>query len=339
MQPKRKKESWRGRAKAATRKARELAVVGHALASTRHVVGAKIVPWRFSIFSCAFCNEYDKVSKPVPVGEMIRRIDHLAGLGSSIITISGGEPLPHPELDAIIARIRHHGRVAGMITNGYLLMPDRIERLNRAGLDHMQISIDNIEPDDISKKSLKVLDKKLEFLSQYAEFHVNINSVVGGGIRNPQDALVIGRRALQLGFTSTIGIIHDGEGQLKALQDEERRVYYEMAGMAKKNYSRFNKFQEAIANAEPNNWRCRAGSRFLYVCEDGLVHYCSQQRGYPGVPLAQYSKADLEREYLTEKTCAPHCTVSCVHQISYIDHWRSPQTRQTTPTQLINIQT
>jgi MoaA/NifB/PqqE/SkfB family radical SAM enzyme len=339
MQTKRKKDGWKGRAKAATRKVRELAVVGKALASTQHVVMAQIVPMRFCNLSCAYCNEYDKVSKPVPLEEMIRRIDHLAGLGASIITISGGEPLTHPELDGVISRIRHHGRVAGMITNGYLLVPERIERLNRAGLDHMQISIDNVEPDDISKKSLKVLDKKLEFLSQHAEFHVNINSVVGGGIKTPQDALVIGKRALELGFTSTVGIIHDGEGQLKALQDEERRVYYEMAAMEKKNYSRFNKFQEAIANAEPNDWRCRAGSRFLYICEDGLVHYCSQQRGYPGVPLAQYTKADLKREYLTEKTCAPHCTVSCVHQISYIDHWRSPQTRQTTPSQLVNIQT
>jgi MoaA/NifB/PqqE/SkfB family radical SAM enzyme len=339
MQTKRKKDGWKGRAQAATRKVRELAVVGKALASTQHVVMAQIVPMRFCNLSCAYCNEYDKVSKPVPLEEMIRRIDHLAGLGASIITISGGEPLTHPELDGVISRIRHHGRVAGMITNGYLLVPERIERLNRAGLDHMQISIDNVEPDDISKKSLKVLDKKLEFLSQHAEFHVNINSVVGGGIKTPQDALVIGKRALELGFTSTVGIIHDGEGQLKALQDEERRVYYEMAAMEKKNYSRFNKFQEAIANAEPNDWRCRAGSRFLYICEDGLVHYCSQQRGYPGVPLAQYTKADLKREYLTEKTCAPHCTVSCVHQISYIDHWRSPQTRQTTPSQLVNIQT
>src|SRR5258707_4013130 len=145
---------------------------------------------------------------------MVRRIDHLAFLGSSIITISGGEPLTHPELDGIIARIRHHGRIAGMITNGYLLMPDRIDRLNRAGLDHMQISIDNVMPDDVSKKSLKVLDKKLQMLSEHADFHVNINSVVGGGIHNPEDALVIGRRALELGFTSTIGIIHDGDGQL-----------------------------------------------------------------------------------------------------------------------------
>lgn len=335
------RRTWSGQAQAAVRKVRELGIVAHALASTRHVVMAQIVPMRFCNLSCAYCNEYDKVSEPVPLQTMLERIDHLARLGTSIVTLSGGEPLTHPELDPIIARIRRHGRLAGMITNGYLLTSERIERLNSAGLDHMQISIDNVLPDEISKKSLKVLDRKLELLARHARFHVNINSVVGGGIKNPQDALVIGKRARALGFTSTIGIIHDGGGQLKPLKDEERRVYYEMAGMEKKSYSRFNKFQEAIANAQPNQWRCRAGSRYLYVCENGLVHYCSQQRGYPGTPLASYSREDLAREYRTEKSCAPHCTVSCVHQISYIDHWRSPQTRQTDPGEraggLVNI--
>ena len=320
----------RRRAKAATRRVRELALIGHALASTRHAVMAQIVPMRRCNLSCAYCNEYDDVSNPVPLDEMLRRIDHLARLGTSIITISGGEPLLHPELDQIIARIRHHGKMAGMITNGYLLMPDRIQRLNRAGLDHMQISIDNVQPDEISKKSLKVLDKKLQFLAEHADFHVNINSVVGGGIKNPQDALTIGRRAVGLGFTSTIGIIHDGSGQLKPLGDEERKVWTEMRSWKKKNYSRFNQFQEQIANGQPNDWRCRAGSRYLYICENGLVHYCSQQRGYPGIPLADYTKADLRREFLSEKSCAPNCTVSCVHQISHIDYWRAPQ-RPTPP--------
>jgi len=55
------------------------------------------------------------------------------------------------------------------------------------------------------------------------------------------------------------------------------------------------------------------------------VHYCSQQRGYPGVPLATYTRDDLRREYLNEKSCAPHCTVSCVHQVSIFDSWRAPQ--------------
>jgi MoaA/NifB/PqqE/SkfB family radical SAM enzyme len=215
--------------------------------------------------------------------------------------------------------------VAGLITNGYLLVAERIQRLNKAGLEWLQISIDNVTPDDVSKKSLKVLDKKLELLAEHADFHVNINSVVGGGVKNPQDALTIGGRAMDLGFSSTIGIIHDGSGQLQPLNDEERAVYHEMKSMEKRSFTRINAFQDNIALGRPNQWRCRAGARYLYICEDGLVHYCSQQRGYPGVPLATYTVADIRREYVTEKGCAPHCTVSCVHQVSIFDSWRAPQ--------------
>ncbi|PSH05017.1 MAG: radical SAM protein [Acidobacteria bacterium] len=302
---------------------------------------AHIIPMRRCNLACAYCNEFDDSSKPVPLETMFQRLDQLARLGTSIVTISGGEPILHPELDDIIRRIRKHGMIAGMITNGYLLTAERIQRLNDAGLDHMQISIDNVTPDDVSKKSLKVLDSKLQLLSQYADFHVNINSVVGGGVRTPHDALVVGRRARQLGFTSTVGIIHDGDGQLRPLGGEEREVFFKMHNLERKNYSRFNWFQTNIANAKPNNWRCRAGARYIYVCEDGLVHYCSQQRGNPGVPLLQYTKADVRREFLTSKSCAPNCTVSCVHQVSYIDFWRSPQSLQSQPRdvgELVQIQ-
>jgi MoaA/NifB/PqqE/SkfB family radical SAM enzyme len=326
-----RRSTLRGRLKTASRKIREYAMVARALSATGHPVLAQIVPMRFCNLSCAYCNEYDKVSKPVPLEEMYRRIDHLGRLGTAMIGISGGEPLTHPELDDVIRRIRKNGAIAGMITNGYLLNVERIERLNRAGLDHMQISIDNVNPDEISKKSLKVLDKKLEMLAQFAEFHVNINSVVGGGIRNPNDALVIGRRALGLGFESTIGIIHDGDGQLKPLKPDEARVFFEMTNRRKTNYAQFDKFQTAIAEGRANDWRCRAGSRYLYICEDGLVHYCSQQRGYPGVPIAEYTREDLKREFLTAKSCAPNCTIGCVHRISYIDHWRAPQTSTVSP--------
>jgi MoaA/NifB/PqqE/SkfB family radical SAM enzyme len=316
---------------AASRRMRELGSIASAVASTSHPYMAHIVPMRRCNLACTYCNEFDDVSNPTPIDEMLRRIDHLGRLGTSVITISGGEPLLHPELDQIIARIRKTGAIAGMITNGYFLMPDRIERLNKAGLDHMQISIDNVMPDDVSKKSLKVLDKKLQMLAEHADFHVNINSVVGGGTANPEDALTISKRALELGFSSTIGIIHDGSGQLKPLGEAERKVWDEVRRLTRRSYSRFNHFQEAIANGQPNDWRCRAGSRYLYVDENGIVSYCSQQRGYPGIPVAEYTTADVKREFLTEKTCAPNCTISCVHQVSYIDHWRAPQTRTTTP--------
>ncbi|MEZ5402270.1 MAG: radical SAM protein [Bryobacteraceae bacterium] len=309
-----------------TRRLRELRMIAKGLASTSHPILAHIIPMRRCNLACTYCNEFDDFSKPVPIETMVARIDKLADLGATIATISGGEPLLHPELDQIVARIRRRGLLAGMITNGYLLMPDRIQRLNEAGLDHLQISIDNVMPDEVSKKSLKVLDKKLQMLAEYALFHVNINSVVGGGTRNPEDALTISRRAIELGFTSTVGIIHDGDGQVQPLGAREREVYREIKRAEKSSYSQFNSFQEAIADGLPNEWRCRAGGRYLYICEDGLVHYCSQQRGYPGKPLSEYTREDIRREYSTTKACAPHCTVSCVHQISLIDAWRSPQT-------------
>jgi MoaA/NifB/PqqE/SkfB family radical SAM enzyme len=319
----------RRRWRALTRNVRELASIGSALLATDHPYMAHIIPMRRCNLACTYCNEFDDVSNPVPIEEMERRIDHLGRLGTSVITISGGEPLLHPELDRVIARIRRTGAIAGMITNGYLLMPERIQRLNKAGLDHMQISIDNVQPDDVSKKSLKVLDKKLQMLAEHADFHVNINSVVGGGIQHPEDALTISQRALGLGFSSTIGIIHDGSGQLKPLGDKERSVWDAVRKLTRRSYSRFNHFQEAIANGATNDWRCRAGSRYLYVDEEGIVSYCSQQRGYPGIPIADYKTADVKREFRTPKSCAPSCTISCVHQVSYIDHWRAPQTAAT----------
>ena len=147
----------RRRVKAALRDLRGAREVARAFVSTDHPLLAHIIPIRRCNLACEYCNEYDDFSKPVPLETMFRRIDKLAELGTSVVTISGGEPLLHPELDDVISRIRHHGMVAGLITNGYLLVPERIERLNRAGLEWLQISIDNVTPDDVSKKSFSRL--------------------------------------------------------------------------------------------------------------------------------------------------------------------------------------
>ncbi len=288
-------------------------------------VAAHIIPIRRCNLSCAYCNEYDDRSEPVPTDEMLRRIDKLAALGTGVVTLSGGEPLLHPDLDDIIRRIRSRGSIATLITNGYLLNRARIDRLNRAGLDHLQISIDNVMPDDVSKKSLKVLDQKLRLLAEDAEFDVTVNSVVGGGIRNPEDALTIALRARALGFSTTVGLIHDGSGQLQPLDDYQRRILEDVLAVGRStfDFANYNRFQKNLANGLPNEWHCGAGSRYLYVCEDGLVHWCSQQRGRPGIPLDQYGPEDLRRQYHVVKTCAPQCTVGCVHRVAQVDELRT----------------
>jgi len=303
---------------------RAIGKVVEGLLDEEHPILVHLIPMRRCNLSCAYCNEYDKVSQPVPLEIMLRRVDKLAELGTSAITISGGEPLMHPELTAIIARIRERGMIVTLITNGYFLSVVRIDALNTAGLDHLEISIDNVEPDKVSRKSLRLLDPKLKWLAEHAQFSVTINSVIGSGIPNPEDALTVARRARELGFMSAVGIAHDGKGQLRPLGEREMAVFREIRAMGS-GRMRIDGFQDRLAEGKPNTWRCRAGARYLYVDENGLVHYCSQQRGYPAVPLESYTVENIRREYLTEKSCAPYCTVTCVQLVALMDNWRSPQ--------------
>lgn len=306
------------------RRLRQARILVRALQDARHPIAAHLIPTRRCNLACAYCNEFDDHSQPVPTAEVLRRVDLLAALGASIVTLSGGEPLLHPDADEIIGRIRARGMMATIITNGYLLTRDRIARLNRAGLDHLQISIDNRLPDDVSKKSLKMLDRKLQWLARDADFDVTINSVVGGGIRNPEDALVITKRAAALGLSTTVGIIHDGGGQLLPLDDRQRQILHQIVQIGRSvfDFANYNRFQKNLSAGQPNEWQCRAGARYLYVCENGLVHWCSQQRGRPGIPLDDYGPRDFEREYHHPKACAPFCTVGCVHRVAQLDEVR-----------------
>lgn len=284
---------------------------------------AHLVVTRYCNLDCGYCNEFDKVSKPVAFADLQARIDQLAALGTLIITLTGGEPLTHPDHNAIVRHIRMRGMVVTTITNGFLLTREKIEGMNAAGLQGLQISIDGVKPDEITKKTLKSLRGKLDLLAAHAEFPVNINSVLGISEDRTRDAVEVARAARARGFSHTVGVAHEGDGTLAPLSEQQRAVYAALLADGKIAH-RFNDwlFQRNLIHGRRNDWRCRAGARYLYVCEDGLVHYCSQQRGVPAIPLAHYGINDVRREFATQKGCAPLCTVSCVHQTSIFDRWR-----------------
>lgn len=298
-----------------------------ARAMTRPVapIVAHLIPTRRCNLACAYCNEFDHGSAPVPLEALLARVDRLAELGTSAITLSGGEPLLHPDLVELVRHIRRRGVLASVITNGYLLSQALIEELNRAGLDYLQISVDNVEPDGVSQKSWRPLLPKLRWLARGATFAVNVNLVLGTGAARPEDAVVIARQARELGFQVTVGLAHDGWGRVRRLSDRERAVYRELAVLRSgwfADFAIYQQFQRNLVAGRPNRWRCPAGALYLYVCERGLVHYCSQQRGRPGIPLERYGREDLEREYRSEKPCAPLCSVTCVHQVAMLDRLR-----------------
>jgi MoaA/NifB/PqqE/SkfB family radical SAM enzyme len=314
-----------------SRGARIARMLARAALSTSHPVLVTLVVTRRCNLACGYCNEYDHVSQPVPTEALFARVDRLAELGTSIDTNCGGEPLLHPDLELIVGHIRRRGMVATVITNGYPLTQSWIRRLNEAGLDYLQISIDNVKPDDVSRKSLDLLDRKLEMLAETATFTVNVNSVVGAGVEKPEEALAVAERARELGFAPTIGVIHDSHGQLRPLNDRQRAVYRAIRRRSGVGFGIVDRFESNLAEGKPTKWRCRAGSRYFYVDEHGTVHWCSQQRGTPAIQLERYSREDMRREYFREKSCAPMCTIQCVHRASLMDEWRHPQSRTVGP--------
>lgn len=295
-----------------------------ALFSRHSPLLAQMVVTRRCNLSCGYCNEYDDFSPPVPAELLTERVEALSGLGTAAITCTGGEPLMNPHLTGIIRLIREKGMIATMITNGYRLNEKRIGELNDCGLQEMQISIDNLEPDDVSQKSLRAVESKLGLLSMHAKFKVNINSVLGISDERTEDAFIVAETARKYGFLHSVGVLHDDSGIIKPFSELQLSTYKRITGLSHSLSHKINYrlFQKNLMHGRPNSWKCRAGARYLYICEDGNVHLCSQRRGYPGTPVTRYTSRDIAREFDTRKDCAPLCTLSCVHQMSAFDGWK-----------------
>lgn len=285
---------------------------------------AQIVVTRRCNLSCGYCNEYDHVSAPVPFDTLLERADHLADLGTVVLTFTGGEPFLHPRLHDVCAHATSRGMVVTSITNGYPINRTWIRRMNEARLTLLQVSIDNLEPNELSQKSWSRLKEKLVLLREHARFSVNVNAVLGSC--TPAETRHLVREVREMGFYQTVGLMHDGGGQVVSglVGDEALPAFYEeIRGLSRK--SLFHRFGEGWERQMLENgtapWKCRAGARYLYVDEEGLVSYCSQRRGDPGIPLLEYTREDLRREWHRPKGCEPRCTIGCVRRASAIDEW------------------
>jgi len=63
----------------------------------------------------------------------------------TVLVLTGGEPLCHPELDRLLGGLLDARLSFGMVTNGVGLTGERAERLLRAGLSSLTVSLDGLE--------------------------------------------------------------------------------------------------------------------------------------------------------------------------------------------------
>ena len=245
----------------------------------------------------------------------------------------------HPDLDDLIRHIRARGMMAGLITNGYFLVPKRIEAAEPApGSTSCRSASTTSSPTRCRRRACGCSTRSCSTCRDHADLRrqhqlgARRRHQEPRGCAHDQHARA-GARLLDLHrhHPRRLGTPEAARRRPSARCTTRCRPRSTARGRSSRTSTRgFTNFQDNLADGKPNEWRCRAGARYLYICEDGLVHYCSQQRGYPGVPLESYTIDDIRREFSTPKSCAPYCTVGCVHRVSTMDFWRSPQRQDAT---------
>jgi MoaA/NifB/PqqE/SkfB family radical SAM enzyme len=278
--------------------------------------------------SCTYCNEFDKTSDPVPLALLQQRAAKLKVLGAFSICLTGGEPTMHPDLFELIRYCRFELKFLKtvMITNGFYITRELVAKLNDAGLQDLQISIDGVKPNDVTIKVLDSLRKRLAILRDHARFKVVVSGVIGAC--PPAESFEVIEFATDMGFRPRVLLIHGPDGQVK-LNEEELKAYHAIKKIIPRHFYEISDYRDRIIHEGAAPYKCRAGSRYLYVDENGIVTWCSQTRDAFRKDLMEYTYADLKEQFYAYKSCHAQCTLGCVRSSSAYDNWRG-QDRPTT---------
>ena len=244
----------------------------------------------------------------------------LAQIGPQIVSIGGGEPLLHEELDAIVRVLsRHHFPV--MISNGWFITPERARRLFAAGLYEVSVSVDYADParHDAQRGREGAFDRALAALEalQSGRVHpwqrVHMISVVMDDNLDQIEALLRVCADRQLTYLVTLYSSCRGKLESRAgraqLGAELLRLKRAHPGFVQlRGY--LSRFDEAVRGGVGP---CHAGRNLCNIDSQGDVTLCIDRLDEPVGNLLVDDMATIERRLLDrhrDNTCTS-CWTSC----------------------------
>lgn len=138
--------------------------------------------------SCAYCSnpiDLARRSAELDTATWIRVFEQAAGLGVLQLHLSGGEPTARADVLDLTGAARAAGLYTNLITSGIGLGPDRIAALARAGLDHLQLSVQDVLPDEADRMAglagSHAAKREVARIAVAAGLALTINAVVHRG--------------------------------------------------------------------------------------------------------------------------------------------------------------
>ncbi|RZF31266.1 pyrroloquinoline quinone biosynthesis protein PqqE [Paraburkholderia sp. UYCP14C] len=257
---------------------------------------------------CAFCYnpvDFARHGAELDTESWIEIISAARELGAAQIGFSGGEPLQRDDLEALVEHARAIGFYTNLITSGIGLSAARIERLKRAGLDHIQLSLQDSTRelnDFVTSTRTFELKRAVARLIKSHDYPMVLNCVlhrfnlphVGQII---EMALDLGADYLELANTQYYGWAMLNREQLMpsaeqvAEAEDTVKRYRKLIGERCRILFVVPDYFEQRPKACMNGW----GSVFLGVAPDGTALPCHAARSLPGLVLPNVRDMSLRQ--------------------------------------------
>jgi pyruvate-formate lyase-activating enzyme len=270
---------------------------------------------------CHYCNEYDNSIPHPSVADLRKWMDHIRALGVVRIGFQGGEPLKHPDIAELVryAKSIGFGQVS-MSTNGFLLTPELLDDLEKAGLDKLQISVDRMTPIASTRKAMKSVLHKLGWFKN-SKIRLQVSGVLFKETLDEMGQVI--DTCLDLGIPVHARVIHDDLIHDRALRDpngsEPLLRFLEKQEEAKaggeKIHTSWNLFayEKKMLRSNPSIGpasRVTNTSLFRRAANSGLAARCGPKKN-----ILDITREDL-LSYNKKKSCQAGCGVYCTAEAS-----------------------
>lgn len=95
---------------------------------------------------CVHCYQERHVGRHMDRDLFREILDQLTDMGTTSLTISGGEPTLHPHFEGILRQARAHDLMINVLSNGLAVSDSQIDTMRDVGLNMLQISLYSMDP-------------------------------------------------------------------------------------------------------------------------------------------------------------------------------------------------
>jgi pyrroloquinoline quinone biosynthesis protein E len=165
---------------------------------------------------CGYCSnpvELDKHAAELDTAAWKRVLGEAAALGVLQVNFTGGEPLVRDDVEELVAAARAHELYINLITSGVPLDAARLRRLKDAGLDSLQLSVQDTDAEGskwISGRDATAAKLEVAAAARALELPMTLNVVIHrGNIARVPDFVALAERVgaerLELANTQYLG--------------------------------------------------------------------------------------------------------------------------------------